>query len=327
MRILYLVATVVAIGLLTSAPTYSADRIAYGSTATKSVHYTYAVSATKAINTISGDKVNVTVISTGGSVDNLARIARGQIQMGMVSSSTLFQAYKGLGKFKGKALPDLRSLWIHSPAIQAWVVREDSGITKLEDLEGKVFTPGQRGSATEQLAQQILEVLGIKPKYFRATLGDAVAAVKDGRNNGYVKAGSANSLDGTTLELKALTPIRLLGFNEGQVNKIKKKFPFIGFKTYADGEIQGVPAITTPVQVVGQFTTKSAMTDGQVQAILKGIIDGKNIQAAAFPGIKALNIAKDSLAVLTVPLHSGAVKFYKSRGFDVPSHLIPPEYN
>lgn len=301
------------------------DRIAFGSTAIKSVHYTYAVSAAKAINKVSGDKVDVTVIATGGAVDNLSRIARKQIQMGLGTYATIYQAYKGIGKFKGKAQPNLRSLWVHAPAIQAWVVRADSGIKKLTDLNGKTFTSGQRGSATEQLAKQMLEALGIKPNYYQATLSDAVAAVKDGRNNGYVKAGSSNSLDGTTLELRAFTPIRLLGFSQDQVKTVQAKFPFITFKSLKAGQIEGVPAITLPVQVIGQFTTKDALTDAEVEAILTGIVDGKKIQDAAFPGFKNLDVIKDSLAVLNVPLHKGAVKFYRSRGAEVPARLIPPE--
>ncbi len=326
MRIFQFVAAGLAVAFMSSSDAQAADRISFGSTGTKSVHYTYAVAATKAINTVSGDDVNVTVISTGGAVDNLARIARKQIQLGMGSYETIYQAYKGLNKFKDKALPDLRSLWVHSPAIQAWVVRADSGIKTIEDLEGKAFNSGSRGSATEQLVEQMLAALGVKPNYFKASLADAVAGVKDGRNMGYVKAGSSNSLDGTTLELKALTPITLLKFNDGHVKKIKDKFPYISFKTYKEGQVHGVPAMTTPIQVVGEFTSASAMTDKQVEAVLKGIVDGKKIQSAAFPGFDKLDIIQDSIDILTVPLHSGAVKFFKSRGFKVPSHLIPPEY-
>lgn len=327
MRTLSLLAVGMSAAILTSATAHAADRISFGSTGTKSVHYTYAVAATKAINTVSGKDVNVTVISTGGAVDNLARVARKQIQLGMGSFETIYQAYKGLNKFKDKALPDLRSLWVHSPAIQAWVVRADSKIMTLEDLQDKTFNSGSLGSATEQLVEQMLGVLGVKPNFFKASLADAVSAVKDGRNLGYVKAGSSNSIDGTTLELKALTPIRLLKFNEGHVKKIKAKFPYISFKTYADGQVPGVPAMTTPIQVVGEFTSKSSMTDKQVEAVLRGIVDGKKIQSAAFPGFDSLNIIQDSLDILTVPLHAGAVKFFKSRGFKVPDHLIPPEYN
>lgn len=326
MRLSALAAIFLGLGLAACDPGPDVDRISYGTTVTGSVHYTYAVAAAKAINTLSGDRVQVTVIATGGAVENLARVSRGQIQMGIGTQATIYQAYKGLGIFRDGPMPDLRTLWVHAPSIQAWVVRADSGIERLEDLEGKTFTSGQRGSATEDLTRQMLDVLGIRPDYYRATLGDAVAAVKDGRNNGYVKAGSVNSLDGTTLELRSLTPIRLLGFGANQVEAIQAVLPFISFRTFASEEIPGVPAITMPIQIVGQFTSRTTMTDEQVEAILAGIIDGRDIQASAFPSIEDIDIAQISLETLRVPLHAGAVKFYRSRGYEVPSYLIPPEF-
>jgi len=303
----------------------AADRIAYGTTALKSVHYTYAASAAKAINEHSGDKVQITVISTGGAVDNLKRISRGQIDMGLGTFATFYQAYKGIGKFKGKAMPKLRGLWVHSPALQAWVVRKDSGIKSLSDLAGRKFTPGQRGSATEQLVIQMLEALAIKPNLYRASLADAVAAVKDNRSVGYVKAGGTAVLDGTTLELMAFTPVRLLGFSAVQVQQVKTKFPFINFQKYGNNEVDKFPAFTSPVQVVGEFALSDSLTDEQVIAILEGVVDNPKPQVSAFPSFGKLDVLKDSVNLITIPLHTGAVKFYRSRGIKVPDRLIPPE--
>ncbi len=303
----------------------AADRISYGTTSLKSVHYTYAVSAAKAINTYSGDNVAVTVISTGGAVDNLKRLSRGQIKMGLGTYSTIYQAYKGIGKFEGKPQSKLRGLWVYATALQAWVVRKDSDIKTLSELDGKKFTPGQRGSATEQLVIQMLEALNITPDLYRTSLSDAIAAVKDNRSSGYVKAGGAAALDGTTLELRSFTPIRVLSFNPDQVRAVNDRFPFIRFTTLKQDEIEGIPETTSPMQVIGQFAYNDSLTDDQVVAILTGIIDGKKIQEAAFPDIKKIDIIQTSLEMMTIPLHAGAVKFYRSRGAVVPDHLIPPE--
>ncbi|MAL77860.1 MAG: hypothetical protein CMN55_01920 [Sneathiella sp.] len=303
----------------------AADRIAFGTTALKSVHYTYAAAAAKAINEKSADKVDITVISTGGAVDNLNRIGQGQINMGLGTYATIYQAYKGLGKFEGKAMPKLRGLWLHSPALQAWVVREDSGVKTVNDLNGKQFIPGQRGSATEQLVIQMLEAIDVKPDLYRASLSDATAAVKDNRAIGYAKAGGTAVLDGTTLELMAFTPIRLLSFTDEEVAKVKEKFPFISFQKYKDKEVQDFPAFTSPVQVIGQFALSDSLTDEQVIAILEGVVDNPEPQVAAFPSFGKLDVMQDSVNLISIPLHSGAVKFYRSRGIDVPDRLIPPE--
>lgn len=307
-----------------SGPVLAKDRIAYGTTAQSSVHYTYAVAAAKAIND-SDAGLDVTVISTGGAVDNLTQIGRGQIQMGLGTFATIYQAYAGLGKFEGQAMPSLRGLWVHSPSTQAWVVREDSGVTDLAGLEGKPFTPGQRGSATEQLGIQMLEVLGITPDLQRLSLADAVDAVKDGRSIGYVKAGGAGTIDGTTLELQAFVPVRLLSFSDDQTAAVQKALPFVSFASYADGEVGGFPAFTVPVQVIGEFTTAEAMTEDQVIELLTAIADNVETQATAFPDFAQIDLLQDSVDLINIPLHAGAVRFYRSRGIDVPEALIPPE--
>ncbi|WP_373089398.1 TAXI family TRAP transporter solute-binding subunit [Sneathiella sp.] len=304
---------------------HAADRIAYGTSAIKSVHYTYAASAAGAINEKSGDKVDITVISTGGAVDNLKRIGQGQINMGLGTYEIVYQAYKGIGKFEGNAMPKLRALWVHTSALMAWVVREDSGIKTVAELAGKKFTPGQRGSGTEQLAIQMLEVINVKPEFYRASLADAVAAVKDNRSNGYVKAGGTGVLDGSTLELMAFTPIRLLNFTDDEVAKIKENLAYINFQKYKDNEVENFPAFTSPVQVVGQFALTDSLTDDQVIAILEGVVDNPGPQVAAFPSFGKLDVMQDSINLSTIPLHSGAVKFYRSRGLEIPERLIPPE--
>ncbi|MFC3678351.1 TAXI family TRAP transporter solute-binding subunit [Ferrovibrio xuzhouensis] len=301
------------------------DRIAYGSTAIESIHYTYAVSAAKAINANAGDKMNVTVIATGGAVDNLARLARGQIQLGLGTFETVYQAYRGIDKFAGKAQPELRSLWVHSLAIQAYVVRADSGIKTLDGLNGKKFTAGQRGSATENMVQQILTAVGVKPDYYVATLSDAVEAVRNDRSVGYVKAGSGRGLDGTTMELRTLTPVNILSFTPDQVKTVQTRFPFVTFVSTKPGEIDGVGTITTPIQSIGEFAYKDSLTDEQVETILSGIFKGQAEQGAAFPEIKNMNIATSTMEGTLVPLHRGAVRFYRKMGIAIPDKLIPPE--
>lgn len=312
-------------GLAMATAAAAQDRVAFGTTATSSVHYTYAAAAAKAINEHSSDKVQTTVIATGGAVDNLQRLRRGQIDMGLGTFATIYQAYKGIGKFEGQGMPGLRSLWLHAPALQAWVVRKDAGVSEVAQLEGKTFTPGQRGSATEQLVIQMLEALKIQPEFYRASLSDAVDAVKDGRSIGYVKAGGIGTLDGTTLELMAFTPVRLLSFSDAQIETVQEQFPFISFNHYESGEVEDFPAFTAPVQVIGQFTTADALTKGQVKAILEGVIDNQEPQINAFPSFGELDVAQDSVRLMSVPLHPGAVEFYRERGIEVPDDMIPPE--
>lgn len=318
------------VGLIVLAGTtaLAADRILWATTGIQSGHYAYAVAAAKAINAHSGDKVDVTVISSGGSTDNLSRLSRGQIQMALTSWDLVYQAYRGIGRYEGKAQPKIRALWLYDVSLSFYVVRADSGVTTLEGLAGKKWNAGGRGTASEQLAQQILTAIDVKPDYFIASITDAVDAVKDGRAIGYAKAGTSTSLDASTLELKATTPIRVLGFTPEQVTRIKAKTPYISFRSLEQGEVEGVGAITTPLVSVGQIAYDDSLTDEQVAAILDGVIKGQALTAAAFPGAGAVDIPKDTIAeaaAMGLPLHTGAVKYFRSKGFSVPDSIVPPE--
>jgi TRAP-type uncharacterized transport system substrate-binding protein len=63
-----------------------------GSTSTSSSHYSYFVAIAKIINeSIPG--VNATVVATGASIDNLKRMAKGQADLGLVTSDAGYMAY------------------------------------------------------------------------------------------------------------------------------------------------------------------------------------------------------------------------------------------
>lgn len=106
--------------------------------------------------------VEASVVETGATVDNLRRIARDQIDLGLVTTNVGQHAYAGERDFKGRPI-DNRLLWVYSVAPQNVVVRADAGVDSLAGLEGKRFNPGIRGSATEQTTEAVLEALGISP--------------------------------------------------------------------------------------------------------------------------------------------------------------------
>ena len=317
------VVTVLVLGL--SGAALAVDKILCGSTATTSSHYVYTVSAGKAINTTVGDKLNVTVVATGGAVDNLERINRKQLNMGIGTWATFYQAYHGMGKYKDKARPKMRALWLYSVNTQNYVVRADSGITDLSGLTGKKFCPGLRGSATEQLVQQLLGQIKVEPDYFRGSLSDAVAAVKDNRIAGYAKAGAGLDLDASTKELKAFTKIKVLGWSPEQIALINKEMPFVNFAQVPEGKIEGVPAYSTVAQSIGVIAYDDSLTEEQAYQVVKGIVEGKQYQEAAYPQLKGFDIAEMTMKMTKIPLHKGAIKYYREKGIKVPEALIPPE--
>ena len=114
------------------------------------------------------------MVETGATVDNLRRLARNQIDFGLVTTNTGFAAYKGLGDYQDKAV-DNRLLWVYVAAPQNMIVRADSGVTTLEGLKGKKFNPGLRGSSTEKTTEAVFQLLGIEEETESVTMAGFVA--------------------------------------------------------------------------------------------------------------------------------------------------------
>ncbi len=297
-------------------------RLAMGCTQTASSHYAYCVGAAKAINLTVPD-VDITVVETGATVDNLKRMMKGTLDYGLVTPEQVYLAWKGQENWKDTPFPDIRVMWMYTVSANYTVVREETGVRSIHELGGKKFNPGIRGSATEKMTEAVLTDLGIKPDWQRMGTADAVDAMKDKRIVGYAKAGNGFALDASTMDIATSTPVRVLPFTEAEMKKVKELKPHIPWVKVPAGSIKGMGEFWTTAIIVGFAAPKSFPAD-VVYRIVKAVSEGLEHQKAAFKG------TTDDIPRLTVeasqsPLHAGAVRYFREKGLKVPDHLVPPE--
>lgn len=313
-----------------------------GSTRVTSSHYPPAVAVGEAINKWAPD-VNVTVIATGASHDNLKRLRKRDLDIGMVTTPEgAAMSYMGVRKYK---TPDktLRWMFLYAQSINFEIVRADSGVYKLTDLNGKKFHAGGIGFGSTYNIMESLKALGIKPDYFIGSLSDAVAAIKDNRAIGYSKSSaiweekgkSVSQLDGTTVNIKTRTPVRIISFTEEEIKVALKTIPGLSYGHIPAGNIRGLennPAVTGFVNSVGCYGTTRIPQEIGYQ-IQKAVVEHWEHVCSGFPPSKHYDPVKDTLksGLVTaeacgLPLHSGTVQYFEEIGVKVPSILIPPEY-
>ena len=214
-RLMLTAAALAALSLAATAPAGAQNkRLLIGSTSASSSQYGYFVALGQLIN----DKVpgvTASVAETGATLDNLRRMQRGQVDLGLVTTNVVQHAWEGTDEFEGHA-QKAPILFVYSPAPQNVVVRKDAGVSKLADLDGKRFNPGIRGSATEATAEAVFKTLGITPDYVRGSTTDVVDQVKDNRLVGYVKSGAGEKLDASSLDINTFTPISVVSLSDEQ---------------------------------------------------------------------------------------------------------------
>lgn len=300
---------------------FAGERIAFGTTNTRSSHYSFAVSLARSV-AAANTGLEVTVSETGGSVDNIKRMSRGLFDMGITTTEVLFQAYNGIGLFKGKKNNNLRILMLYTGVPMVLVVREDSGVTSIRDLSGKRFNPGMRGSSSEKTTERVFNVLGIKPNYYRGSVGDALQAVKNRQIVGLTKAGAGFLPDAALMELQTLSKIRLLGFSESDVKQVLVKYPYYSAVKIPANTYNGQDKPVRTFGFVMALAVQNSLSEDAGYKLVKAFVTKKKIQEDAFAAVKGVDYVNFTIDQASIPLHAGAARFYREMGKIIPANLV-----
>ena len=267
--------------------------------------------------------LRASVVETGGTMDNVRRMARGQVDFGTVTTNVQRHAAEGTNEFEGNA-QDLTLLWVYTGAPQNVVVRADADVDSLEDLKEVRFNPGMRGSATEATTEAVFETLGLSADFVRGSTTDIVGMIKDNRVAGYVKSGAGTKLDGSTMDIATSTDISILVLTDDQAETLRSEMPDISVVDVPEGAADGLPAYTAWSFGVG-VAAPSTMDEDVVYQVVKVIMEDKEAQANAMSSLKGMNLADVTLQYGTIPLHPGAARWFEEQGIELPEKLKPAE--
>ncbi|KUF10055.1 TAXI family TRAP transporter solute-binding subunit [Pseudoponticoccus marisrubri] len=319
LRTLLSTAVVAVAGLATAVPALAETRLAFGATNSQSAHYAYFAALSKIVNDAYPDTYQASVVETGATVDNLKRMARDQLDIGLITTSTLYHAYNGVKSFDGRPV-ESKLLWAYSLAPQNVVVRRDSGITELADIDGQKFGPGMRGSSTEATALEVFDLLDIEPDWVRGTNGELANAIKDDRSEGFVKSAVGTSFDALTTDIAAFTPLQVLGISDEQEAAIRETLPELSIVEMPGGEMENSGPYTVWGFMIG-VSARPNMDEQTAYDITKAVMENMAEQEAAFPAVQGQNLPELTLQYATSPLHPGAIRYYEEIGLTVPDHL------
>lgn len=304
-----------------AAPALAQDTdLLIGSTSASSSHYGYFVAVGQLINE-NAEGLSAAVVETGATMDNIRRMARGQVDLGLVTTNTVQHAVSGTNAFDGNP-QDLRLLWVYTNAPQNVVVRKDAGVDGLEGLEGVRFNPGIKGSSTEATTEAVFETLGLTADFVRGSTTDIVGAIKDNRVAGYVKSGAGQKLDGSTMDIATSIDISVLGLTNEQTQTLRDEMPDISVVDIPEGAAEGIPAYSTWSFGVG-VAAPASMDEETAYKIVNSIMADESAQANAMASLKGADLAQMTLDYGTIPLHPGAARWFEEQGLEIPAKLQP----
>jgi len=262
--------------------------------------------------------IRCSVESTGGSVFNINTIKAGELDMGVAQSDVQFNAVKGAGQFQSAgAYGDLRAVFSLHPEPFTVVARKEANVTKFEDFKGKRFNVGNPGSGTLASSTQLINALGWKMSDFSLAselkADEHGPALCDGKIDGFFYAvghPSANIQDPTTS-----CGAKLVSLTGPVVDKLVAENPYFAKATIPAGLYPNNPQDTETYGVLATFVSSSKVPADTIYQVVKAVFENFDDFKRLHPAFAHLKPEDMVKAGQTAPLHDGAVRYYKEKGW------------
>lgn len=264
-----------------------------------------------------GNATKCKALASDASVDNLNKIANGQLEMGIVQSDWQFNAYNGTNSFEGKKNDKLRAIFSIYPEPFSLVVRNDSTIQTLDDLQGKRVNIGVDGSGTQATMNVLLKAKGWTEANFKEVLKFTPAQMSEALCDKRVDAISYNVGHPNEAIKEAVQncDIRFLPIDNALVEKLISDHPYYAKAQIPAKSYKGVVQAIDSFGVYATLVTSSDVSDKRVYEVVKNLFENFKRFKKSHPAFAHLTEQEMIKNALSAPLHNGAIKYYKERGW------------
>lgn len=255
--------------------------------------------------------------STGGSIYNINTIRNGELEFGVAQSDWQYHAYHGTSKFEDQGpFTKLRSVFsVHAEPVTI-IASDSSGISQLTDVKNKRMNIGNPGSGTRGTWEVIEEALGwsrsdlkLAGEMKSAETGQAVC---DGKIDAYFwLVGHPSAL---TQESLATCDAHLVDAKGPAIDKLVKDNSFYRKAVIPAGMYNNKRDIQT-FGVAATFVSSADVSDKVVYTIVKAVFDNFDDFKKLHPAFANLTEKEMITEAKSAPLHPGAIKYYKERGW------------
>jgi len=258
--------------------------------------------------------------ATGASAENINYILTGQGELAIAMVDSVIQAYDGTGAYEGKTpAKDLRAMMGLWPNYCQIVTTADSGIKSFTDMKGKRVGVGAPNSGVELNARMMFEAHGMtyadcKVDYL--SYGEAIEQMKNGLCDvAFVTSGLGNA---TIRELGVTKTIYFVPVEGAALKKLLDLYPFY-VEDIIPKDVYGTATDTTTAAVMNIMLVDKNLPNAVVYDMLKSFYSDEGVASIGASHATAaqnimLSTALRGIAGTQIPLHDGAIQFYKEKG-------------
>ena len=308
-------ASAAAIGLSAGATGtgHAADPIVIGGGSTTGVYYQVALHVCNLVNKHMGKKYNCVGRPALGSVFNINAVNRGLLDFGVAQSDRNSQAWNGQANWKKGKVANLRSVFSAHPETVLLVARADSGIKSVADLKGKRVNIGNPGSGQRGNAKDVIRIYKLKGLRAQGLQqGQASRALIDKKIQAFFY--TVGNPSAAIEEPANSTAIRIVPINSAAIKKFVGARPYYVMTTIPANTYKGVSYPVETYAVKATVVTSAKVPAQKVYDVVKTVFENLDELKKAHKAFRILE-PKAMMQGLTAPLHEGAAKYYKERGW------------
>jgi len=263
--------------------------------------------------------LNVTVQSSGGSVENARLLGTKGAELGLCMNDIAYYAQNSLEVFKAKneKYTNFMAMVNIYPDVVQIFARKDGPIQSIADFKDKKISVGPPGSGTEISARQVLGIYGLdfktrkdfRPSYL--SFAESADHFKDKRIDGaYFVVAVPNA---AIQDINVMHPVRFLEIDDATFQKIIKGYPLYARFEVPANSYQGIPNPVKTIAVYSALMVREDVPADLVYQMTKVILEQRAVIAQGHGAGKYIQ-PETATAGISVPFHPGAQKYLKEKG-------------
>lgn len=255
--------------------------------------------------------------STGGSNYNIGQIKAGELDFGVAQSDWQYHAYNGSSAWKGKQYKKLRAVFSVHPEPLHIIVGGNSGITGWDSLKGKRVNIGNAGSGQRGTMDFLMKRHGWSKSAFKLaselTSTEQSKALCDGKIDAFIytvgvpNAGVSVATDGCGA--------KIVNFNNSLAKGLVKERDYYAWANIPKGTYKTTSSDVTTFGVMATFVSSADVSSNTVYEVTRAVMENVADFRKLHPAFRNLNPKSMMSDGLSAPLHPGALKYFKEKGW------------
>jgi len=265
--------------------------------------------------------VPVDAVATQGPVHNVKLLDLGAAQIGFITMGIGLDGWDGTGDWTdGKQFRKMRAIFpMYDTPLQISVLRR-SGITRLEQLDNQPMGVGPRAGTGGTYLPKIMKTLGVAPQIKYGSLLDQPTELLAGR---YVASATMTGVPVPAfLQAESRQPLTFIPLTPQQIAMTLRTIQEFSPSTIPANTYKSLDKDYETLGVYNFAIAQADLPDELIYQLVKMVFENAPALAREVPAASDTlpqNVSKDTF----LPLHPGAVRYYREIGIKIPETLVP----